>query len=217
MAERSNRTNPAWSKLFFGLLKSLIAAVAGYFLHSLVDHRQDQVKRVDSQLNVVYRPLRAELVVNTQTWENFREAHFPERMAFFDGGVRTVDDIEVWRRYIQTTAQPSNELMSQIIRKNVALLVDGRMPNVFTLLMAHTENYKVTIADWERSTPDKSAFFTASTNTSGVNFPSLKYLQTCVDRQIEILEKTKEELDNPINGLFNTVPEEVPKICDTQR
>lgn len=87
MAGRSDRTNPAWSKLFLGLLRSFIAAVAGYFLHSLVDHRQVQVKHVDSQLNHVYRPLRAELVVNTQTWENFHKAHFPDRAAFFDGGV----------------------------------------------------------------------------------------------------------------------------------
>lgn len=217
MAGRSDRTNPAWSKLFLGLLRSFIAAVAGYFLHSLVDHRQVQVKHVDSQLNHVYRPLRAELVVNTQTWENFHKAHFPDRAAFFDGGVRTVDDINVWRNYIQVTAQPSNKHMSDIISNNVALLVNGRIPNVFALLIAHTENYKVTIAGWEKSTPDKPAFFTASANTSGVNFPSLVDLQPCVDKQIEILEKTQQELDNPMNGLFNTVPETVPTVCDARR
>ncbi|SAK69777.1 hypothetical protein AWB80_03607 [Caballeronia pedi] len=217
MAGRSDRTNGAWSKLFFGLLKSFIAAIAGYFLHSLVDHRQDQVKRVDSQLNVVYRPLRAELLENTRTWEIFHKAHFPDRLVFFDGGVRTVDDIKVWRNYIQTTAQRSNERMSDLISNKVALLVDGRIPNVFAIVIAHTENYKVTIAGWEKSTPDKPAFFTASANTSGVNFPSLDDLQPCVDKQIEILEKTQHELNNPMKGLFDTVPETVPAVCDARR
>lgn len=158
MAGKSDRTDFAWSKLFFGLLRLFIAGVAGYFLHSLVDHRQDQVKHVDSQLNVVYRPLRAELTVNTQTWKNFRKAHFPDRAAFFDGGVRTKGDIKVWRDYIRMTAQPQNQKMSDIIDENVALLVDGKMPNVFALLIAHTENYKVVMAGWEKSAPENPVF-----------------------------------------------------------
>ncbi|SAL53946.1 hypothetical protein AWB71_02894 [Caballeronia peredens] len=217
MGGQSNGTDSAWSKLFFGLLKTFIAGVAGYFLHSLVDHRQDQVKHVNSQLNVVYRPLRAELAVNKQTWDDFQKAHFPGRSAYFDGSMRTENDIEVWRNYIRMTAQPENQQMSDIISKNVALLVDGRIPTVFALLIAHTENYKVVMAGWEKSTPDKPAFFTAAANTSGVNFPSLAELEPCVDKQIAILEKTQKELDNPFHGLFNTVPETVPAVCDARR
>ena len=178
------------------------------------EHRSSQVSHVEAQLTELYRPLRADLERNNKTWEEFAKARFPERQSFFDGTQRTKGEIEIWRTFMSQTFQPQNQEMSKTINGRVKLFVDGRIPPIFTRIVSHTEAYKAVMSTWGQSVPNEKSALTKEANTTLVNFPTTDRLMQCLNEQIKSLEDVRTQLQNPTNGLLNTVPEIVPHVCD---
>lgn len=206
-----------WIELLSDLLKMGIVAIATYLGTSELTLASQQLMRVNAQLNDLYLPLRAKLEANDQTWNEFVKNRLPGRKVIFDGSPLTKQEIETWRNFMRNTFQKQNREMSEIITKNTDLLVDGRLPTMFKLVISHTEAYNAVIAQWKDTVSSDPISYTAKENTTLVNFPDSTKLHKCLDEEIAILKEYQSKLNSRVNKFFVTVHERVPEVCDEGR
>jgi hypothetical protein len=198
---------PIGKTIFTGILLAIATAIVGYLVSSIQQNRRDQfnyseeqrqeeVRRVNEQIEKLYGPLYALIQANDTAWVHFAQTWQPRRENFFDTTVKLSEaDIKTWRRWMRTVFQPLNEKMETAIVNNAQLLIGGTMPPAFRQFVSHTEAYKSTIAKWESaSSPQDAQYFEATENVSPVCYPKAREFSDCIRKSFEALMTLQQQL-----------------------
>jgi hypothetical protein len=125
--------------------------VATYLSNQSLARRKDRLERINRQLAELYGPLYALSQASGRAFEAFHDAYWPERRGFFVRGAQpSVEDLEVWRRWMTVAFMPLNRRMVDVIVNHSDLLVDDseELPQCLLDLCAHVTGYEPVIARW---------------------------------------------------------------------
>ena len=202
------------SKILVGVAVTILAAIFGYIVSYLDQHRKDQVAFVSAQIEKLYGPLFALVQANDIAWAHFRQEYWKDKRDYFQANSDLHPaDIELWRRWMREVFQPMNIKMEDALVNNAQLLVGERMPPMFLQFISHTEAYKSVIAKWEEGAVTIPEDMSALANVSPVAFPRQPAFSNCIVAQFHMLKALQQQLQEQLIGWFQPLKEETPAEC----
>ena len=202
------------SKIIVGVSIAVVAAIVGYLISYLDQHRKDQITFVSAQIEKLYGPLFALVQANNIAWVHFQEGYWPNRQNYFQENVPLNSyDIELWRRWISNVFQPINVKMENAIVNNAQLLVGEQMPRMFLQFVSHAEAYKSVIATWKDGAPIAADDASWRENMSPVSFPKQPDFTNCIVAQYHMLKTLQQKLQEQLVGWFNPLREDIAPNC----
>src|SRR4051812_41727355 len=108
------RAEPIGNKILAGMLIAVATAIIGYVVSAIQqdrrdkfnyaeEQRQQELRRVNEQIEKLYGPLYALIQANDTAWTHFAQTWEPQRPNFFDTSVKlSPADIDTWRRWMRT-------------------------------------------------------------------------------------------------------------------
>lgn len=202
------------SKILVGVIVAVGAAIIGYIITYLDQHRKDQVTFVSTQIEKLYGPLFALVQANDIAWAHFHEGYWKDRKDYFDTKTPLkAADIDLWRRWMQNVFQPMNIKMEDALVNNAQLLVGEQMPPMFLQFISHTEAYKSVIAKWRDNPSNSAEDTTAVGNVSPVVFPTQPAFSNCIVSQFHALKALQQKLQEQVIGWFESLKEDIPAEC----
>jgi hypothetical protein len=131
-ASNNSPSESIGSKILVGVVVAVLAAIFGYAVSYLDQHRKDQVAFVSAQIEKLYGPLFALVQANDTAWAHFKQGYWKDRQAYFQTDVSLQPaEIELWRRWMSNVFQPMNIKMEDALVNNAQLLVGERIPPNF--------------------------------------------------------------------------------------
>jgi hypothetical protein len=191
--ERRN-SEPAYRALVVGIFLAVVAAMAGYIVSLFEDHRKREIEFVDQQIEKLYGPIFAVSTATRRAKDELLSKLRPGKSDYFaKNDPPGLEEVQTWRRWIQTVFQPMNLQMEKAIVDNAQLIEGGHIYPVFADLILHVESYKATIAKWkDTDANENSHFIEASENTSLIDFP--KGFDRCVQLRFEAMRARRDSL-----------------------
>jgi hypothetical protein len=190
------------SAIFLGI----VSAIIGYAVSLIDEHRKNQVKIVDMQIEKLYGPLYALSVANRQAWEKLHQKYRQGKTYYFnDEDKPSTEQVEIWRRWVKTIFLPINIKMENAIIENAQLLEGGRIYPSFVKLIMHIESYKATVAKWKETDDlQDPRLRTAEENTAVIEYPTK--LDICIQDRLDVVLTRREDLRESWIGLFVSEP-----------
>lgn len=123
-----------------------------------------------------------------------------------------VEDIELWRSWMQQVFQPMNVRLEQIMLTNSHLFVGDGVPTLLNDFVAQTETYKVLISRWmtDLEKPDGPGYFDLKNNIAFGATPNNEALTKCIKEQFYDLKRQEGELRNSMLAAFDVVNKPPP-------
>jgi hypothetical protein len=157
----------AWITAAASVLVALLAGLLTYRNNQRLGLRQDQLARVNAQLEEFYGPLLALSQASNRAWLAFRRRYRPGG-PYFDG-TETEADRNNWVHWMREVFIPTNRRIYEIIVTKAHLLDDDEMPPCLLDLCAHVAGYEAMVKRWDKGDTTEL--------TSLLNHPSEPFLQ----------------------------------------
>ena len=129
----------------------VVAFVAGLFAYRNsrnLSLRQDQLVRVNTQLEEFYGPILALTEASNAVWVAFQERHEHGR-AYFTDAPLSAEQRDVWTHWIRTVFMPMNRRVFETIVTKAHLLEGDEMPDCLLEFCAHVAGYEAVVKRWE--------------------------------------------------------------------
>lgn len=130
------------------VLVALVAGLLTYRNSRKLGVRQDQLARLNAQLEELYGPLFALSQASTAVFTAFRERH-EHGPAYVPGAELTAEQREVWAQWMTTVFMPINRRSYEIIVTKAHLLEGDEMPKFLLDFCAHVAGYEAVLQRWE--------------------------------------------------------------------
>lgn len=126
---------------------ALVAGLLTYRNSRKLGLRQDQLARVNLQLEELYGPLFALSQASNAVWAAFRERH-QHGMAYVADADLTQEQRELWTHWIANVFMPVNRRIFETIVSKAHLLEGDVMPQSLLDFCAHVAGYEAVITRW---------------------------------------------------------------------
>jgi hypothetical protein len=183
------------NKIPMMIVGAIIAAAMAWVMSA----KNDKISRLDKQIENFYGPLTGVITTNTTYWSSFCEENCPYDDGFFGDDNSEINDVRVWRNYINTRAIPEGEEAIALIKKHQELVLGADYPEVFTNLINHIGEYRQLQRSWEND--GSSICPKGPTNCESLlrdsniaNQPWPRNLLSCVVSDLENLKKERERV-----------------------
>jgi hypothetical protein len=130
------------------VLVALVAGLVAYRNNKRLTTRQDQLTRVNAQLEELYGPLYALSQASSTVFAAFQQRH-PHGGSFVRGASLTREQVDVWVQWMQTVFMPLNRRVFETIVTKAHLLEGDDMPQCMLDFCAHVAGYEALIKRWE--------------------------------------------------------------------
>jgi hypothetical protein len=150
--------------------------------------RQEELVRVERQLNELYRPLLALVMESKASVEDFMKTQLGRDYIFpFEKG-REAEEVKLWLAKAEGDLMPRNERMCALIRSKRNLVDGPDLPPSWKALLDHQDGWRAVHEKWKKDHIPYSWHAPTS-------FP--KRLESELEASIEKLEKRRDELKKP--------------------
>jgi hypothetical protein len=130
------------------VLVALLAGLLTYRNNKRLSTRQDQLVRVNTQLEELYGPLFALSQASSTVFKAFQRLH-PHGRAYVAGATLTREQRDVWVHWMLTVFMPLNRRVFETIVTKAHLLEGDDMPACMLDFCAHVAGYEAVVKRWE--------------------------------------------------------------------
>jgi hypothetical protein len=140
-----------WIAASASLVVATTAVLLTYRTNRRLSQRQDQLARINLQLEQFYGPLLTLSSVSNAAWDVLIRTYRRERVAFLEGGTVTEEDRDVWVQWMQGVFMPANRRIYEVLVTKAHLLAAGDdMPQSLLDFCVHVAGYEIVMKQWER-------------------------------------------------------------------
>lgn len=139
----------AWIAASASVLVAVLAGLFTYRNNRSLKLREDQLTRVNDQLEHLYGPLYALSQASEKAFRTFQDRH-PHGSVYTVGAALTHEQREVWIQWMRTVFMPINRRSYEVIVSKAHLLDGDTMPQCLLDLCAHVAGYEAVVDRWER-------------------------------------------------------------------
>lgn len=127
MGNDSDDNKSSYRTVAGAILLAALTAAIGYIVTFIDEHRKSELQLANTQIEKLYGPLYAYSLTARKAQGLLHNTYRHGSPHYFnksDDDIPTIEQVEVWRRWMKTVFMPLNEKMENAIIENVQLL-DG--------------------------------------------------------------------------------------------
>jgi hypothetical protein len=205
MKKDSDPKESGYRAVAVAILIAALTAAIGYIVAFVDEHRKNELQLANTQIEKLYGPLYAYGLAAYRAQGQLHDEYRPGRTHYFDRydqDIPTIEQVEIWRRWMKTVFMPLNEKMESAIVDNVQLL-EGKKKvyPLFSDLIAHVESYKATVAKWKDtdnlSDPRERSF---AANNALIEYPV--GFDNCIRDRLSAVLARRDRIEKSLTGFF---------------
>jgi hypothetical protein len=204
MKKDSDPKESSYRAVAVAILIAALTAAIGYVVAFIDEHRKNELQLANTQIEKLYGPLyayslaayRAQGVLH----DTYRSGH-THYFDRYDQDIPTIEQVEIWRRWMRTVFMPLNDKMESAITDNVQLLEGEKVYPLFSDLIVHVESYKATVAKWKDtdnlSDPKERSF---AANNALIEYPV--GFDNCILERLSAVLARRDRIEKSLTGFF---------------